>query len=50
MKNMKLAVKLAIGFGSLVAVALLFGGAAVWEMAAVGREFRKKRVVVTRRA
>lgn len=37
MKNMKLAVKLAIGFGSLVAVALLFGGAAVWEMAAVGR-------------
>jgi methyl-accepting chemotaxis protein len=37
MKNMRLAAKLTVGFGLLVALALCLGGMAVWQMGKVGR-------------
>lgn len=38
MKDMTLAAKLALGFGVLVALALLLGSMAVWQMRTVGRD------------
>jgi methyl-accepting chemotaxis protein len=38
MKNMKLAVKLALGFGILAAIVLFLGSMAVWQMRIVGRD------------
>jgi methyl-accepting chemotaxis protein len=38
MKNMKLAVKLASGFGILIAGAVILGGMSVWQMSKVGIE------------
>ncbi|MHB1038435.1 MAG: HAMP domain-containing methyl-accepting chemotaxis protein [Pirellulales bacterium] len=37
MKNLKLAAKLALGFGSLVTIVMVLGGVAVWQMNQVGR-------------
>ena len=38
MKQMKLGTKLYLGFSSLVALALLLGGMAVWKMSSVKRD------------
>ncbi|MEI6422508.1 MAG: chemotaxis protein, partial [Lentisphaerota bacterium] len=38
MKNMKLALKLASGFGILIVVALILGSISIWQMRKVGIE------------
>ena len=35
MKNLKLGMKIAIGFGALIAISLVLGGIAVWNMRSV---------------
>ena len=38
MKNLKLALKLAIGFGLVLLIALLLGGFAMWQMSSATRQ------------
>lgn len=36
MKNMKLGMKMGLGFGALIAITLVLGGMAAWNMRSVG--------------